>query len=207
MAIRIPSWWWAVASTTVAVVLVIELAYLFGASGIEFSGAQTSFDREHDKVLFAVDERRGFVTRDGRDVALVQIAPGTFPFRPVCGRCELDGSVFNLAQFLHDDWVYTSMPHITDVDAINLRTGETLQASLTDPGRSPEDAAQIPEFAAHGLDFADDKRLDLGRLASLYPDGRLINESCIVVQMAAIVALGIVAALGLVLLATRGRRA
>ncbi len=194
------------ASTTVAVVLVIELAYMFGASGIEFSGAQTSFGREHDKVLFAVDDQRGFVTRGERDVALVKIAPGTFPFRPVCGRCELDGSIFNLAEFLHDDWVYTSMPHVTDVDAINLRTGETVQATLSDPGRSPEDAAQIPEYAARGLDFAADKRLGPQRLAGLYPDGRLINESCIVVQMAALVALGLVAAMGLVLVVTRGRR-
>lgn len=190
---------------TFAVVLVIELAYMFGAGGIEFSGATTSFDREHDRVLFAVDEQRGFVTRDGRDIALIRIAPGTFPFRPVCGRCEPNGSLLNLADYLHGDWVYTASPDIPEVDAINLRTGETLEATLADPEQSPEDAAQIPEYAAHGLDFAEDKRLTLERLVQLYPDGRIINESCIVVQMAAILVLGIVALIGLVLLVTRRR--
>ena len=123
------------------------------------------------------------------------------PFRPLCGRCELDGSLLNLADYMHDGWVYTGSPEIAEIDAVHLETGETLKVDLRRPAPGTTiDPATIPEYAARGLDYAPEKKLDVARLAALYDDGALIDESCMIIQMAGILSLAIVAIFGVALL-------
>lgn len=197
---RIPNAYWAFVIMTAGVVGAIELAYVLGADGVGFGGADVSFDRKYDRTLFAIDDERGFAVHGEDDIAIVKTRPAMIPFRPLCGRCELAGGILPLADYVHGDWVYTQWPDIADVDAVNLATGETLAIAVPprEPGK-PLDPATVPEYAARGLDFAPDKKLTPRHLAGRYEDGRLVAESCIVVQCVAILCFGILAVIGLVL--------
>jgi hypothetical protein len=204
---RIPSWYWAVLLLTLGIVAALQLAYVLGAGGVSVGGADVDFGRKYDRMVFAIDDARGFAVGGEDDIAIVKTRPGMPPFRPVCGRCELAGSILPAADYMHGDWVYSEWPDITDVDAVNLVTGETLVLDVprSAPGK-PLDPATVPEYVARGLDFAAEKKLTPRHLAGRYEDGRLIQESCLVLQMAGMLCLAIVAVIGLVLLVIPRRR-
>jgi len=84
---------------------------------------------------------------------------------------------------------------------VNLVTGETLALAVpTRAAGKPLDPGTVPEYAARGLDFAADKKLTPRHLVGRYEDGRLVAESCIIVQMAAMLCFAILAVVGLGLL-------
>lgn len=200
----------AVSGLVLALWLAFNVIYRLGGEGIQFSGATTSFERQFDRAMFRLtDDLALTVGSSPGDSAVVRYARGMFPFCPLCGLYEPDGSVVNLARYAKGDWIYTDHPGGPFADGIDLRTGETFDVPDAElPRERPLDwtPAALPAYAARGLTFEKDDELSAAKISARFAPLSTIHESCIVFN-AAFVLIAIVLALtgGVLLLRRRGR--
>lgn len=203
----LPPWHTAVGGLLLALFLVFNLAYRLGAGGIRVGGADTSFDREHDSALFKIDERRAFLV-DGNFVAIVKYKDGIPPFRPLCGRCDLDGTVFNMANFQKGDWFYSRYPELDGPDAYNAKTGELVKLDVP-RSQKDVDPQQVPFYAEHGFTFDEALAVTPARVAGQYEQLSKIQESCVTFNAAFVLLFGMMALIGapMLIVGLRRRRA
>ncbi|MGZ3416665.1 MAG: hypothetical protein ACXVEF_39845 [Polyangiales bacterium] len=200
----------ACARGALVAILLINLYYAFGASGFRYRDASFSFGREHDKQLFAIDDKRAFEVTGHEHpyISVVKYAPG-FPLFRLCGKCVTAGGVFPWPRYKKGNWVYTDMPWIKGPAAYNLVTEELVKLSVAAPQNSKIDPEDVPFYAEHGFTFDDAHKLDVDKVAERYEPISTVNEMCTILQMAAflIIAILIVVALILLPFGLRKRRA
>ncbi|MDC3958775.1 hypothetical protein [Polyangium jinanense] len=198
---RIPKWFRAVAGATAGLWIIVSIYYWLGAGGVRAHGASMSFERQHDFALLQIDDGRAFRV-DKYGVSITKYRRGTFPFCPLCGVNESAGTVMNGAQYRKGDWVYTDYPQPFN-EAVNLKTGEVIDIPAA------EDQLEKPpsEFAARGLDFESESKLDAGRFLAEFTPLSTINESCIVFNMAFLLIFAVLLVVGIVLAIRRPKEA
>jgi len=189
------------ARAALVAILLINLYYVFGAGGFSYGGRSFSFKREHDRQLFAIDERRAFSVSGGKypSASIVKYGDG-FPLFRACGACEPRGSIFNLPRFKKGDWVYTDMPWIKGPAAYNLRTEELVTLKVPAPANHKIDPEDVPFYAEHGLTFDESRKLDLETIAETYKPVSTINEMCVILQVAGFIVVAIIGLIALILL-------
>ncbi|NUP10398.1 MAG: hypothetical protein HOW73_30475 [Polyangiaceae bacterium] len=201
----LPDWWLAVMTLLGGLFVVFNLIYRFGFGGVSVSGADVSFNREFDGQLWKIDDHLAYRTgKHPDDVAVVRYKSGAIPFRPVCGSCDLDGSLLNTAQFKKGAWVYSEYPELEGVDVVNIETGEKFEvdAKKPEPGKR-SDPSTIAFYRDRGLTFDDDLRLDARRVAKEATPLSTINESCIVFNAAFFLLFGLMVVALLLVFLTR----
>jgi len=191
----------ACARGALVAILLINLYYFFGASGFAYGGKSFSFNREHDKQLYKIDDRRAFVVHGGKyfSAAVVKYGDG-FPLFRMCGACQTEGSIFNLPQYKKGNWVYTNMPWLKGPAAYNLETEEVVTLKVPAPQNSKIDAEDVPFYTDHGFTFDESRKLDLEKIAEHYQPISTINEMCVILQVAAFIIVAILLVIGLILL-------
>jgi len=191
----------ACARGALVAVLLLNLYYLFGASGFSYGGKSFSFNREHDRQLFAIDDHRAFSVSGGKypSVSVVKYGDG-FPLFRVCGACQPRGGVFAIARFKKGNWIYTDMPWLKGPAAYNLETEEFVTLEVPAPEHSKIDPEDVPFYASHGFTFDREHKLELETIAESYKPLSTVNEMCIILQIAAFIVLGIVGIIAAILL-------
>jgi hypothetical protein len=202
-----PGWYRAVLVMLGGVCGALALYYSLGASGVRVSGAKVSFDRDKDRQLFKIDESRAFLYSSGGYLSVVKYGPGVFPFRLVCGKCETQGGLLNLAKYMKGDWVYSDhfdLPRGAKIrtGALNLKSGEAVEVQAPPEAKTgyTYDALKIPFLVQHGLTFEEQHKLTVDQVAHTYPPLSTLKESCLVLFAAILLVFGIWIAVGLVLL-------
>ena len=185
---RPPSWWVAVLVPLLLLWVSVTVYYKQGASGIAFGGGEVSFERRFDFALFRIDDRSALlVTRDG-SMSVVAYGRGAFPFCPLCGTYQPEGSIVNLARYYKDGWMYTDHLGGPFAELYHVPTGEKVQVERP-PGIAPGatdglDAAKLPAYAGRGLTFEAQHRITPAVIEEKFPPLRAINESCVVFNAA-----------------------
>ncbi|UQA58834.1 hypothetical protein [Polyangium aurulentum] len=200
----LPAWYSAVGILLLGLFVVFNLAYRLGAGGIQIGGANTSFNREHDSELYKIDDTRAFLVHGGF-VSIVKYKSGLPPFRPLCGRCDLDGSIFNMASFQKGDWFYSRYPELDGPDAYNLKTGEIVKLDVPRTQKDV-DPASVPFYVEHGFTFDAALAVTPERIAREHEDLSLINESCVVFNAAFVLLFGTMVLIGVPMLIVGLRR-
>lgn len=198
------------ARAAIVAVVLLNLYYAFGASGFSYRGSSFSFGREHDKQLFAIDDKRAFVVtgREHPTISIVKYGDGVPLFR-LCGKCTTTGGVFPFPRYRKGDWFYTDMPWIKAPAAYNVATGELVTLDVAAPSNSKIDPEDVPFYVKHGFVFDEEHRFDMQALVDDYKPISTMNEMCIVLEMAAFLILAILGIIALILLpfGLRRRRA
>jgi hypothetical protein len=201
-----PGWYTAVGALLLGLFVIFNLAYRLGAGGLHIGGAAISFHRAHDRTLFKIDDHRAFLVR-GDFVSIVKYKDGTPPFRPLCGRCDLDGSIFNMASFQKGDWFYSRYPEFDGPDAYNLRTGEVVKLDVVRSRYSKDtDPQSVPFYAAHGFTFDPALAVTPERVAKEHEALAVIDESCVTFNASFLLLFGMMALIGVPMLIVGIRR-
>jgi hypothetical protein len=211
---RFPSWYVAVAALLAVLWVSLNAFYRLGAEGVAFQSAgdsAVSFDREFDFALFRIDDQAALSFDSSGYAAVVKYGRGTFPFCPLCGIWEPQGSLLNGAGFFKDDWLYTkyvapienAAPGVPTAKAYNVKTRETFK--VASPPKDATSADAIAEYKSHGLSFDDQYRVTPALIQKHWEPLATINESCIVFNAAFIVLFAIMGVVGLFVL-LRGQK-
>jgi hypothetical protein len=202
----VPRWYSAAGILLIGLFVVFNLAYRLGAGRLRVGGADTSFHREHDSELYEIDETRAFLVH-GDFVSIVKYKNGIPPFRPLCGKCDLDGSIFNMASFQKGDWFYSRYPELDAPDAYNLKTGEIVKLDVPRT-KDPKgvDPASVPFYVEHGFTFDEALAVTPERVARGHEALSKINESCVTFNAAFVLLFGMMALIGIPMLIVGLRR-
>jgi hypothetical protein len=198
---RPPTWWAVVLVLLLALWVGVTFFYRRGASGVSVGagggGSAISFDRQNDFALFKIDDKVGLVVNRDGSASVARYGRGTFPFCPLCGIYELQGSVVNLARYYRNGWVYTDYPGGPFAELYHVASGQTVDvarpvATAAAPAAAPAApagadtaaVASLPDYARRGLTFDEANRLTPARIQELFQPLAAINESCVVFNAA-----------------------
>lgn len=198
----------AISRAAIAAVLLINLYNALGFAGFSYGGSSFSFGRQHDRQLYAIDDKRAFLVTGSdkyKSIAVVKYEDGPLLFR-LCGRCQTHGGVFPWPKYKKGNWVYTDMPYLKGPAAYNLKTGELVTLQVEDPKGQKLDPDDIPFYAEHGFTFDDERKIDVALLDQEFKYVSTQNEMCIILQIVAFLVLGILGVIALILLPAGLRR-
>ena len=210
---RLPEWYWVIGKYVAGVCCLFVLAYNLGYE-VAYRQHRLSFDREFDHAMFRVNDTLAFSLHDDY-ISLVNYKPGMFPFRPLCGKYEVDGNVLNGVRFKTGDWLYSDYAFRGRPFAFNLRTGKVASSDALFAEQDDSDSKapsildgdtmdlemlrQLDAAREAGWTFADEDRLSVEAVSGDYEALWTINESgTVLVAGCGLVMLGY-AAMGLVL--------
>ncbi|MCU0491266.1 MAG: hypothetical protein MUD01_06755 [Chloroflexaceae bacterium] len=192
----------------------VSIAYVLGgAAGIRIGGAALGFNRASDNVLYEIDDRRAFLVRvsqssNSESFSVVNYRRDNSPLGWFCGSCVLDGSVINNASYRKGDLVYSNVPHLSDIDVVDLGTGETFAVDVAEPPAGQRvDPAQIPLYRELGLTFDPEFKLSATTMSDSFERLPAQAESCIMFQLAFWFIFGVLLLLGIPRLLKRVRQA
>ncbi len=195
---RIPAWYPPLTLFVVVLWIIFSLVHAFGGSGVNVSGADVSFDRQHDVQLFRIDDQIAFQVDNDGDVSVSKYKVAPFPFNVLAGWNERDGRAMSGNVMRMGDWVYSDSPGLGfDIpDAINLKTGEMLTV--------PDDQAQqykktydirilstLPFYTRHGFVVDESHRMTAEQVAGEFQAISTLNESAMIVQAAFLFSVGL----------------
>ena len=202
---RIPGWYSPLLIFVVILWIVFSLIHWLGGSGVNVSGADVSFNREHDVQLFRITDRIAFELDNDGDVSVMTYAPTMFPFNVLAGWYERDGRAMSGRVMRMGDWVYSDSPGLGRgiPDALNLKTGETLTV--------PDDQAKqytktydisvlntLPFYRDHGFVVDEQHRMTAEQVATDFTAISTLNESGMIVQAAFLFAIGLLTAVAFI---------
>lgn len=180
----------ACARAALIAIVLLNLYYAFGAAGFSYGGNSFSFGRQHDRQLYAIDDRRAFLVtgRDHPTISVVKYEEGPLPLI-LCGRCTTAGGVFPFPRYRKGDWLYTDIRVPSLPAAYNLKTGELRKD--------------------HDFPIDSELLFDVDAIIAEYKPIRTISEMCVILEAAGFIVVVILALIALILLpfGLRRRRA
>lgn len=205
---RLPAWYPAAWILVILLWIVFSLVYALGGDGVEVSGADVSFDRKFDYILFKIDDTTAFEVSGDR-VSVMHYREGPFPFSLLCGRYERDGRALAGEPLRDGDWIYADSPGGTWTDwpaARNLTTGETLHLSAAEAERLEDvpynERGDNALYHDRGWVVDQAHRVTPEQVAREFEAMSTLNESSLAIQMAFLMASGLLIMIGLVAFVT-----
>jgi hypothetical protein len=181
-----PKWFRQAFMIVLGLFISLNIFYAMGASGVLAGTSALDFARDFDYQLYEFKDDLGFsVDREGGRVEVVYIDTAPILFRPMCGTYQANGYPMPGADFRKGDWLYTEYPQYSDIDALNLQTGETYDV----PGIAKDTTAEIDwstvEFyLKNGLEINDKYRLKGESVEKEFAMVSTMNESCLIFNAA-----------------------
>lgn len=179
----------------------VSAAYYVGAEGVRFvrTGATVDFNRDNDFALFALGNGAAVLVSGSDYISTVRIERGLFPFCPLCGEYEPNGTLVNGSNYIDGEWIYRA-PIELPKDASEASQGALYNVVSGELVRVPP-GATLPQQAmlltSRGLVIDPSKALTPAVLEARTTPVAAINESCIVFQAAFLLVVGAWALLGL----------
>ncbi|MFI5296803.1 MAG: hypothetical protein ACHREM_01785 [Polyangiales bacterium] len=187
-----PDWYRAVATITLGILLVLGLAYAFGASGFTYRGAAIDFGRRYDRQLYKIDSEKAFAVDADDRVDVVrygEVPPIVMP----CG-CYKGRKAFVIsAGFRKGSWVYTRYPMKGFSSALNLKTGELIEGEDLPRSHAISAALELDGYREHGFDFDPEHSFSGKDVAKSYEPMSTSKEGCITIFIAEALVLALLA--------------
>ncbi len=184
-----PAWFVASVSLLVLMFIGTTVYYHMGATSVRYNRGVSgvTFDRQFDYKLFRIDDDHAFEISSSGFVAVVKYSRGTFPFCPLCGTWERDGSVLPGPAYRKGDWLYARYTFPDSPIAWNMKTGEAVISAKKErkdeefPEHRLEDE---PFYVEKGFEFSTELEFHGGHVVDGFKELSVINESCVIYNAA-----------------------